>query len=110
MTWDLFKKEMSKQYIPKSPRDKKAIELYLVQGNSTMAQYEMKFTQLSRIVPHMVADDVEKVKKFQSGLTPYIQERIAPFILEDYSKVHARALVIEKTTPSKATTEQPNSL
>lgn len=76
-----------------------------------MAQYETKFTKLSRYAPHMVADKEERAKKFQHGLAPHIQERVAPFMLEDYSEVYKKALVIERTTLWKVVgTGQPYSL
>lgn len=69
----------------------------MVQGSMTVAQYETKFTKLSCYASHMVGNDAKKMKKLQRGLAPYIQERVTPFMLVDYSKLYERALVIEKT-------------
>lgn len=55
--------------------------------------------KVSQYAPHIVAD--EKAKTFQCNLAPYIHERIAPFMIEDYSNAFEKALVIEKTTLRK---------
>lgn len=73
---------MKKQYIPKEIRDKKAFEFHdLVQGNMVVAQYESKFSELTPYVQHMVTNEEEKAKKFQSGLAPYIMRRLVRFKL-----------------------------
>lgn len=45
---------------------------------------------------HKMADEEEKVKKFQHRLALYIHERIAPFQLEDSFEAFEKALVIEE--------------
>lgn len=92
-----FKADLIKQYVPKIARDKKAVEFYnLVQGIMTVAQCEKKFTELPRYAPHKMADEEEKVKKFQHRLALYIHEWIAPFQLEDSFEAFEKALVIEE--------------
>ena len=39
----------------------------LRQGNMTVKKYSLKFTQLARYAPHMVADSRAKMNKFVSG-------------------------------------------
>ncbi|KAL6334430.1 hypothetical protein AAG906_015619 [Vitis piasezkii] len=42
----------------------------------TVAQYEAKFTELSRFSPQLIATKEEKALKFQDGLKPYLKNKI----------------------------------
>ena len=61
-----------------------------------MAQYEAKFTELSRFAPQLIATEEEKALKFQDGLKPYLNNKISILKLGDYSEVVDRALIAEK--------------
>ena len=61
-----------------------------------MTKYAAKFTQLSRYAPNVVADEQMRVEQFQEGLRLNSRAQVAPFMLHTYSKVVARALVIER--------------
>ena len=61
-----------------------------------MAQYEAKFTELSRFVPQLIATEEEKSLKFQDGLKPYLKNKISILKLSVYSEVVDRALIAEK--------------
>lgn len=93
VTWEMFKADLSKQYIPKAMDF-----INLVQGNMFVAKYESKFSELSHYAPHIVADEDEREKKFQQGLAPHIYEKITSFMIEDYFKAFEKekASVIEK--------------
>ena len=62
----------------------------------TVAQYEAKFTELSRFSPQLIATEGEKALKFQDGLKPYSNNKISILKLSVYSKVVDRALIAEK--------------
>ncbi|RVW85078.1 Retrovirus-related Pol polyprotein from transposon 17.6 [Vitis vinifera] len=62
----------------------------------TLAQYEAKFTKLSRFSPQLIAIDEEKALKFQDGLKPYLKNKIFILKLGVYSEVVDRALIAEK--------------
>ncbi|RVW75772.1 Retrovirus-related Pol polyprotein from transposon 17.6 [Vitis vinifera] len=66
------------------------------QGNLTMAQYEAKFTELSRFAPQLITTEEEKTVKFQDGLKPYLKNKISILKLSVYSEVVDRALIAEK--------------
>ena len=61
-----------------------------------MAQYEAKFTELSRFSPQLIATEEEKTLKFQDGLKPYLKNKISILKLSVYSKVVDKALIAEK--------------
>ena len=61
-----------------------------------MAQYEAKFTELSRFAPQLIATEEEKALKFQDGLKPYLKNKISILKLGVYSEVVDKALIAEK--------------
>ena len=50
--------------------------VHLEQKYLTVAQYEAKFTKLSRFAPQLIATEEEKALKFQDGLKPYLKNKI----------------------------------
>ena len=63
LTWTVFLDAFYEKYFPESVRDEKEVEFMgLIQENKTVLQYEAKFTELSRFAPHIVANDVRKVR------------------------------------------------
>ena len=55
--------------MPEMYRDEKLREfLNLRQKSSTVAEYEMRFTQLSHYAPTMVATERDKCRRFEDGL------------------------------------------
>ena len=68
----------------------------LEQRDLTVAQYEAKFTELSRFSPQLIATEEEKALKFQDGLKPYLKNKIAILKLGVYLEVVDRALITEK--------------
>ncbi|MQM14920.1 hypothetical protein Taro_047854, partial [Colocasia esculenta] len=53
--------------------------LSLAQGSMTVLEYEARFSKLSKYVPHIVADERRKTKKFVMGLTPSLRTRLMAF-------------------------------
>eukprot|EP00261_Vitis_vinifera_P031887 XP_019073130.1 PREDICTED: uncharacterized protein LOC109121891 [Vitis vinifera] len=77
ITWRQFREAFYKKYFPDSVRRQKVGEfIHLEQGDMTVAQYEAKFTELSRFSPQLIATEEEK--------------------LGVYSEVVDRALITEK--------------
>ena len=85
-----------KKYFPDSVRQQKVGEfVHLEQGEMTVAQYEAKFTELSRFAPQLIATEKEKTLKFQDGLKPYMKNKISILKLGIYSEIMNRALIAE---------------
>ena len=61
-----------------------------------MAQYEAKFTELSRFAPQLIATEEEKAFKFQDGLKPYLKNKISILKLGVYLEVVDKALIAGK--------------
>eukprot|EP00261_Vitis_vinifera_P033067 XP_019074310.1 PREDICTED: uncharacterized protein LOC109122258 [Vitis vinifera] len=97
ITWRQFREAFYKKYFPDSVRRQKVGEfIRLEQRDMTVAQYEAKFTELSRFSPQLIATEEEKALKFQNGLKPYLKNKISILKLGVYSEVVDRALIAEK--------------
>ena len=65
ITWDCFSETFLNSFFPRELRESKAQELMnLRQGNMTVQEYGIKFNQLSRYAPHLVADSRAQINKF----------------------------------------------
>ena len=64
----------------------------------SVAEYEAKFSELSRFAPHMIATEAMKARKFERGLRPYIRERVFVFRHVTYSEVNDKALLVESNS------------
>ena len=69
-TWDCISETFVDRFFLIELREAKAQEfISLWQGNMTVQEYEIKFNQLSRYAPHMVADSRAKMNKFLYGVS-----------------------------------------
>ena len=63
--WDCFSETFLDRFFPIELREAKGQELMnLRYGNMTVQEYGLKFNQLSRYAPHMVADSRAQMNKF----------------------------------------------
>ncbi|XP_022131660.1 uncharacterized protein LOC111004785 [Momordica charantia] len=69
VTWARFKDLLYEYYFPVTVRNEKRAEfLRLTQGSLTVAQYERKFTELSRFRMQYIPTEQLKIDKFVDGL------------------------------------------
>ncbi|XP_070040036.1 uncharacterized protein [Nicotiana tomentosiformis] len=69
MTWDHFTRLFLDKYIPTSQREELRIQFkQLQQGQMSMTDYEVRFSELSRHTLMILPTDVEKVQRFVTGL------------------------------------------
>ena len=75
-----------------------------------VAQYEAKFTELSRFAPHLVSTKALRVKKFRKGLNFKIRQHLTTSRVEDYKNLVILAEAVEEDiqecTKMKAALEQ----
>ena len=96
ITWERFTELFLEKYLPKYLQDQMEIKfLELKQEDMTVAEYEMKFTELSKFVPEYVDTEPKKAKRFQHGLKPWIRSRVAVFELQNYASVVQKAMIVE---------------
>ena len=96
ITWGDFQREFDKKYFTDQMKDKKEAEFNrLVQGCLSVADYEAKFTSLSKFAD--VRDEGKKARKFVRGLNECIRTHMRLERYEDYSKAVTHALNVEVT-------------
>ncbi|XP_074342240.1 uncharacterized protein LOC141679718 [Apium graveolens] len=94
--WTRFTELFLEKYFPKYMENQMELKfLELKEGNMSVAEYEAKFTELSRFIPYHVDTDEKKAKQFQQGLKPYIQNRIAVFEITNYTTLVQKAAIME---------------
>ena len=82
-------------------REKRREFIELKQNDMTVAEYELKFTQLSVYVANLVATEEEKCLKFEEGLTYKIHSKLTPYDLETFSRLIAAVIRAEKMVNEK---------
>ena len=104
LTWDDFLRDFRDKYMPEVYRDEKQREfLTLRQGNMSVAEYEVKFTQLSHYALAMVATERDKCRRFEEGLKYDIRSKITPADLRSYTDLRAAAIRAERLIKERPT-------
>ena len=66
LTWGEFDRIFQDKYFPESVRDRmKAGFLALRQGNTTVVEYERRFTELSHYVMEFISTEANRAKRFE---------------------------------------------
>lgn len=68
----------------------------LIQGDKTIFQYKVKFTELAQFAPHIVNNDERKTKKFQRELCSSIKTWMTTLRLRTFSEVLETTKVVER--------------
>ncbi|XP_075670335.1 uncharacterized protein LOC142640125 [Castanea sativa] len=97
INWAEFLKKFYDQYFTERFRDKQTTNFDgLVQGSMGVAQYEAKFTKLSRFAPHLVSIEALRVKKFRNGLEFKIRQHLTTSRVDDYKSLVVLAKAVEE--------------
>ncbi|GFY85487.1 hypothetical protein Acr_04g0002250 [Actinidia rufa] len=108
--WEPFRKTFPDQYFTNIAKEALMMEfINLVQGSMTVAQYEAKFTSLSRFAKAFVSTDEEKAKQFMRGLRPSIRNKIAGNLIKVYSTMVSAVVAIEETLNETRKITNPKS-
>lgn len=76
--WTAFRTDFLRKFIPVHVRDQKMREFQdLVQGDMTIYQYELRFSQLSRFAEDLIASEHQRVRRFIRGLRADVQLHMA---------------------------------
>ena len=96
VSWDRFKELFLEKYFPRYMQSQMELKFFeLRQENSSVMEYERKFTELARFVPRYVNTDEKRAKRFQQGLRPWIRSKVAVFELLTYAAVVQKAMIVE---------------
>ena len=78
----------------------------LQQGTMSVAQYEIKFNQLSRYAPQLISTERAKCSKFEEGLHIEIREALNFRDLYRFADLREAAIRIERIREEKAAVKQ----
>ncbi|XP_031375536.1 uncharacterized protein LOC116190006 [Punica granatum] len=97
ITWFEFTQAFYNKYFPASFRRTKEREfLNLKQGELGVAEYELKFTKLSRFAPTLVSDETSKCNRFLDGLNLNIRSRLSVLEIPTFSDLYNKAIIAEE--------------
>ncbi|XP_028054834.1 uncharacterized protein LOC114259046 [Camellia sinensis] len=97
LTLRQFEDLFMEKYFPNSLRQEMIQEfLQLKQGKMSIAQYANRFEALSRYASAIVANEEDKVRRFEWGLDTDIRGRLIAVQLSTYAQMVDRALIVER--------------
>ena len=98
VTWEDFRRIFLDRHFPTSIREQKEREFILLeQGQRSVAQYDAAFNRLSNFAPQLVATEIDRAKRFRSGLNPSIKLGLATCKAQTYGEILDEALLLEKS-------------
>ncbi|XP_027151986.1 uncharacterized protein LOC113752041 [Coffea eugenioides] len=95
-TWENFVREFNEKFLPPMIREKREDEfIKLRQGTSNVADYEERFTKLSRFAPELVATERKRIRRLVQGLNVEIQEGLAAAQISTFSEALEKVQWVE---------------
>ncbi|XP_071929077.1 uncharacterized protein [Coffea arabica] len=95
-TWANFIREFNEKYRPPLVQERREDEFIgLRQGTLSVAEYETKFTKLSKFASELVATEPRRVRRFIQGLNLDIQEVLAAAQVNTFTEALGKAQRIE---------------
>ena len=89
MTWEVFKKAFLDELFPREKREAKVNEfIKLRQGDMSVLEYSLKFTQLSKYYPSLVCDPSDEMNRFVTRVLENMQEECHSAILHDNMNIY----------------------
>ena len=68
-SWEEFSTMFLERFMPESTMEARAVEFELLkQGQMTVTEYDIRFTELSKYGSHMIPNERKKIKRFIRGL------------------------------------------
>ena len=97
VTWRFFLDEFKKHYVGRIYLKNMRREFHnLKQRQSSVTEYVRELTRLSKYAPDMLVSEEEKCCKFEDGLSDHIRAYVTGFCHDDFSKITAWALNVER--------------
>ncbi|XP_022863736.1 uncharacterized protein LOC111383805 [Olea europaea var. sylvestris] len=98
ITWTYFRRIFYDAYYPRSYKDAKHEEfLKLIQGQMTIAEYHVKFIELSKYAQVLVCNEIDKCRRFENGLREEIRSVVTAVGWNEFGKLVESALRVEKS-------------
>ena len=97
ITWKLFLDEFKKHYVGRIYLANMRREFHnLRQRQMSVTEYQREFTRLSKYAPEILMSEEEKCRRFEDGLNDLIRAHVTGFFHDDFSKIVACALNVER--------------
>src|SRR3989442_2669327 len=97
LTWDDLLLEFKEKNTPEVYRDQKQREFFnLKQGNMSVAEYELRFTQLSRYAGSLASSDRDKCRGYEEGFRWEIKSHITSYDMRSFADLRAAAIKAER--------------
>ena len=110
LSWRQFEELFLEKYFLNSIRQEMIQEfLQLKQRGMTVTQYANRFEALSRHATAIVANETDKVRRFEWGLDSGIRDKLVAVQLPTYAQVVDRALTLEREKMDTARTQGQQS-
>jgi hypothetical protein len=104
ISWEVFKHEFNRHFLPRVVQEAKAWEfLDLVQGGMSVIEYAAKFLWLSRFRLYLIPTEEKKAKKFERGLNSRIWIMMSCFDIRDFSQLVDKASIYEESLKENTT-------
>ena len=97
ITWKFFLDEFKKHYVGRIYLANMRREFHnLRQRQMSVTEYQREFTRLSKYAPEILVSKEEKCRRFEDGLNDLIRAHVTGFCHDDFSKIVACALNVER--------------
>ncbi|XP_027156937.1 uncharacterized protein LOC113758127 [Coffea eugenioides] len=95
-TWENFTRKFNEKFLPPLIHEKREDEfIKLKQETLSVAEYEGKFTKLSKYVPGLVINERRRIRQFVQGLNVEIQEGLAAAQIFTFTEALEKAQRVE---------------
>ena len=102
MNWARFKVIFKEKYVPRVLQNAKCAKFeQLKQTGMTIVKYEAAFINLAEYVPHLVATNEMRVRRFEDGLKYKIKRVIRPLVFPTYEDVLDHTIIVEQDETKK---------
>ena len=92
------RENLQRDFFPKSYKDAKVEEFYrLEQEDSSVPEYEKKFSKLIRLVPFFAENEQEKINRFMAGLNPAVRTIVTSASHTRYGQLVEAATRVEQS-------------
>ena len=97
ITWKFFLDEFKKHYVGRIYLANMRREFHnLRQRQMSVTEYQREFTRLSKYALEILVSEEEKCRRFEDGLNDLIRAHVTGFFHDDFSKIVACALNVER--------------
>ncbi|XP_028119918.1 uncharacterized protein LOC114317416 [Camellia sinensis] len=101
-TWEVFAQACQDKFLPPAARKRLRKQFEeLLQLDTPVAEFEAKFTSLSRFVPELVATEERRCLEFEKRLRPNILMKVVGNMIRDYDHLVETAAHAEITVEAE---------